>query len=636
MDLSRYAALFLTESREQLSACGQALLDWERTPGAVEPVVNLFRAMHTFKGMAAAMGYANLTELAHRTESVLDLLRSDPASGRELIDLFFRITDALEQGVGGALEGGDAKLDFTPLLGELDQASVQTSPTGSWAIPARTDAPAPVPKPGDTAGKPEAAAPAAAQAGQHDVRVTIRPGAAMRGARAMLVLRKAESLGAVSGVRPQPAAFEQDDFDGRLGFLLQAGATQDEIRAALLTVGDVGEVEFGEVTPEPAAEGAGRGRQIRIDLRRLDALMNQVGELVVAKGQLAELAETSGSPELKAVASRIGRVVSDLHGEVVQARMTPVWQVFDRFPRVVRDLARQLGRRVRFEVDGEDTQLDRAILDELGEPLIHLLRNAVDHGIEPPAVRKKAGKPEEGSIRISAASDRTTVLIRVSDDGKGIDRKKALPEAIKAGLVPAGTTELADDVLLRLLSRPGYSTAEKVTDVSGRGMGMDAVLSRVRTLGGSVELATERGRGSTFTLRLPMTLAIVRALLAKVGEERYAIPLAGIAETVEFHADRVAALEGREAYVLRDELVPTVRLRERLGVTGVRPVGKLPAVIVEVGERRAAVVVDALLGQQEIVVEPFDAPRGTLPVFSGATILGDGAPALIVDPAALV
>jgi two-component system, chemotaxis family, sensor kinase CheA len=622
MDLSRYAALFLTESREQLSACGQALLDWERTPGAVEPVVSLFRAMHTFKGMAAAMGYSNLTELAHRTESVLDLLRSDPASGRELIDLFFRITDALEQGVAGAIDGGDAKLDFTPLLGELDQASVAASPTGSWAIPARPEA-------------PEVKAPVEAGVGL-EIRVSIRAGAAMRGARAMLVLRKAESLGAVTGVRPQAASFEQDDFDGRLSFVLQTSRAPAAITAALESVGDVAGVEFGEIRTAQGGEASGRGRQIRIDLRRLDALMNQVGELVVAKGQLGEIAEVSGSPELKAVASRIGRVVSDLHGEVVQARMTPVWQVFDRFPRVVRDLARQLGRRVRFEVEGEETQLDRAILDDLGEPLIHLLRNAVDHGVEPPAKRKKAGKPEEGLIRVSAASDRTTVLIRVTDDGKGIDRAKALPEAIQAGLVPAGTAELTDDVLLRLLSRPGYSTAAQVTDVSGRGMGMDAVISRVRTLGGSVELQSERGRGSTFTLRLPMTLAIVRALLARVGEERYAIPLAGIAETVEFHPDRVAALEGREAYVLRDTLVPTVRLRDRLGVHGVRPVGKVPAVILEVGERRAAVVVDALLGQQEIVVESFDAPRGTLPIFSGATILGDGAPALIVDPAALV
>ena len=434
------------------------------------------------------------------------------------------------KGVGTAIEGGDSRLDFTPLLAELDKASVSTSPTGSWAIPAKPAEPVAVPV-----------------AGAREIRVTIRPGAVMRGARATLAIRKAETLGSVTGVRPQPAAFEQDDFDGRFSFMLLAPADDNEVTAAIKSVGDVAEVEFGGKTDDTVTEAAARGRQIRIDLRRLDALMNLVGELVVAKGRLTELAESDDSPDLKAVSARIGRVVSDLHGEVVQARMTPVWQVFDRFPRVVRDLARQLGRRVRFEVEGKRHQLDRAILDELGEPLIHLLRNAVDHGIERPAARKKAGKPEEGLIRISASSDRTTVLIRVSDDGKGIDRAKLLPEAIKTGLLQAGAGKLTDDALLRLLSRPGYSTAEQVTDVSGRGMGMDAVLTRVRALGGTVEVSTAPDRGTSFTLRLPMTLAIMRALMASVGEERYAIPLVGIAETVEFVPDRRRRMEGREA-----------------------------------------------------------------------------------------
>jgi two-component system chemotaxis sensor kinase CheA len=260
----------------------------------------------------------------------------------------------------------------------------------------------------------------------------------------------------------------------------------------------------------------------------------------------------------------------------------------------------------------------------------------VDHGIELPADRAALGKPEGGLVRISAASERSTVLIRITDDGRGIDRQRMLGKAIELEMAASGTAELSDDLLLRLLARPGFTTAESVTDVSGRGMGMDAVLTRIRTLGGSVEVETKLGQGTTFTLRLPMTLAIVRALLARVGEERYAIPLAGVTETVEMHGDRLAALDGREAYVLRERLIPTVRLRERLGVNGAHPPGRQPAVIVELGERRAALVVDALLGQQEIVVEPFDAPPGTLPVFTGATILGDGAPALIVDPAALV
>ena len=620
MDLSRYANLFLTESREQLGLSGQALLEWERQPAAAEPVVSLFRAMHTFKGMAAAMGYANLAELAHRIESVLDVLRSDPAAGREHVDLFFRVVDGLERGVERAVEGGDGALDFAALIEELNQASAEAAPTGSWAGPA----PAPPPVAAEPAG-----------AGRQ-VQVTIRSDTPLRGARALLVLRKAATLGAVGAVRPPVGVFESDTFEGQFGFDLQSELAEAAVVEALRSVGDVASVVIGAPPAQPADETVERRRQIRMDARRLDTIMNLVGELVVAKGRLTDLADQAGEPELKALAARISRVTSTLYGEVVQARLTPVWQVLDRFPRLVRDLARQLGRRVRFEVAGEDTQLDRAILDEIGEPLLHLLRNAVDHGIEPPEERKRRGKPEEGLIRVVASSDRTTVLLQVSDDGRGIDQSRVLETARKAGLVAPETRALADDELLRVLARPGFSTATRVTDVSGRGMGMDAALSRIRLLGGSVELTSVAGQGSTFTLRLPMTLAIVRALLAVVGEERYAIPIAGVAETVEYRPERTASLEGREGFILREELLPLVQLRDRLGVTGPRPPGRQPAVILEVGERRTAVVVDALVGQQEIVVEPFDAPKGMLPVFSGATILGDGIPALIVDPAALV
>jgi two-component system, chemotaxis family, sensor kinase CheA len=618
MDLSRYAALFLTESREQLAACGKALLDWERDPSATEPAVSLFRAMHTFKGMAAAMGYANLTELAHRTESVLDAIRSAPASGQEHFDLFFRIVDALEQSAEQAVEGQDGGLDFGTLLGELDQASAAAAPTGSWAIPARAEADAP-----------------AAKAGRR-IRVTINPAAGMRGARAFIALRKAEALGAVSGLRPPPAVIEQDSFDGVFTFQLETAQTDAAVVEAIRSVGDVAAVEVGDPTPAASREGLDRGRHIRVDLDRLDAMMKQVGELIVARGRLGELAEQLGNLELEAVSARIGRVSSEIHGEIVQARMTPVWQVFDRFPRVVRDLARQLGRRVRFEVEGEDIELDRSILDEVSEPLIHLLRNAVDHGIEAPEDRVRQGKSAEGQVRLEAVRDRGGVAIRVHDDGAGIDREKVLAKAIREKVLPKGTPPLTDDDLLRLLSRPGFSTAKRVTDVSGRGMGMDAVVARVRSLGGALELRTAPGQGTTFSLRLPLTLAIVRALLARVGEERYAIPTAGVAETVEFSSSKVSRVDGEERFTLRDEVLPTVRLRERLGIGGMRPAGRIPAVIIEVGDRRSALVVDALVGQQEIVVEPFEAPRGMVPVFSGATILGDGIPTLILDPAALV
>ena len=623
MDRSRYAALFLSESREHLNLCNQLLLEWERDPKASEPVTGIFRAMHTLKGMAGAMGFTNLTELAHRTETLLDILRSAPGASIEFHDLLFRVVDALEAGVSQAVAGGDEQLDFRALLAELNDVSNSSPATGSWAVDTRARVEEPVgPGPGRV------------------VRVAIRSDAPMRGARALIALRRAESLGRVTAVRPAPSGFEHEEFDGRFSFRLESESADHAVVEAIGSVGDVASVSFGEETASTSAgaahAGTGRSRQIRVDLARLDALMNQVGELVVAKGRLAELITADGSPELQAVSARIGRVVGEMQTEVIQARMTAVWQVFDRFPRVVRDLSRQLGKRIAFQVEGEEIELDRALLDEIGDPLLHLLRNAVDHGIEPPTERKQQGKPPEGRIVLSASRDRNAVAIQVSDDGRGIDRARILAKAIKEGVVDKGTSSLTDEQLLRVLARPGFSTATNVTDVSGRGVGMDAVVSRLRGLGGSLQFESTVGQGTTFTLRIPSTLAILRALLARVGSERYAVPLASVAETVEYVSSAVVSLHGKEALVLRDLVIPTVHLRERVGAEGARPPGRPPTLILEVGGQRAALVVDALVGQQEVVVEAFDGPSGMLPIFSGATILGDGEPVLILDPAALV
>jgi two-component system, chemotaxis family, sensor kinase CheA len=302
----------------------------------------------------------------------------------------------------------------------------------------------------------------------------------------------------------------------------------------------------------------------------------------------------------------------------------------------VRDLARDLGKQIRFEMEGGAIELDRSILDELGDPLLHLIRNAADHGLEPAEDRQTAGKPAEGRILLSAVRERRTVAIRVSDDGRGIDRAAVLARAKRDGLADAAVEILTDDVLLRVLSRPGFSTARRVSGISGRGVGVEVALARARALGGSLEVQTEQGRGTTFTLRVPLTLAIVRALLAQAGEERYAVPLAYVAETVEFDPRAVTALRSREALVVRDRVIPTVHLRDLVAAKGNGLPARRPTIILEVGERRTALVVDALLGQQDIVIEPFDAPRGLPSYLGGATILADGAPALILDAAALV
>ncbi|HWE25222.1 MAG TPA: chemotaxis protein CheA, partial [Myxococcales bacterium] len=593
-----------------------------------------FRAVHTVKGMAATMGYGRVADLAHRMENLLDQLRrggKTPAD--ETLQLLFRATDALEKAVELAVTGRERDLDISAILADLDRAQSKEPAVASPTVVSPTVA------------SPTAASPT----GGRVVQVTIRPEAPLKGGRAMLVIRKAQTLGTIHRLQPPLAAFESDDFDGRLAFELDTTAGAADIEAALRTVGDVERVAVGGsegadegVAPAESVAAGGRSRHIRVDLRRLDTLMDLIGELVTERGRLNEIAARwiGQDPAIDDIAMQISRLSADLQNEIIQARMTPVWQVFDRFPRLVRDVARQLGKQVDFRVEGKEIELDRAILDELGDPLVHLLRNAVDHGIEPPAERQRHKKNPEGRIVLAAVRERNSVAISISDDGRGIDRAKILHKAKREGIVAPHGEALSDDQLLRVLARPGFSTADAVTAVSGRGVGIDVVMTRIRALGGSLEIRTEPGKGTTFVLRLPVTLAIVRALIAAVGQERYALPLTYVAETVEFGTTAMTTMEGRDAIVLHDRVVPLVDLRKLLGTNGGAPASppppRRPVVVLEMGERRAGIVVDGMLSQQEIVVKGFDAPQGTLPVFSGATIMGDGVPALILDAAGLV
>jgi two-component system chemotaxis sensor kinase CheA len=621
MDLSKYAALFLAESREHLGACDRLLLEWEREPASTRQVGGLFRAIHTVKGMAATMGYAGVADLAHRLENLLDVLRRRAAApSAQEFQLLFRSLDALAAGVEGAVTGTGAPTDEA-LGSELDAAA---SAVGEAVMTAEHTALSARPSGAFSAPREEA----------RPVQVVLRRDAVMRGARAALALQRAEALGSVSAVRPAPSLFDSQDFDGRFAFRLATSATEAEIEAALRAAGEVESVRFEADDVETQA--AAQSRQIRVDLGRLDALMKQVGELVVAKNRLGALATESSDPDLAEVSDRIARLASEMQAEVIAARMTPVGEVLERFPRVVRDLARDLGKRIRFDVEGGEIELDRSILDEIGPPLLHLIRNAADHGIESAEERIRAGKPEEGRILLSASRDRNSVALRLSDDGRGIDREKILAKARREGVVDHAPEALGDDVLLRVLARPGFSTAESVSGVSGRGVGVDVAVTKVRALGGTIDVRSELGKGTTFIIRVPLTLAIVRALLASAAGERYAVPLAYVAETVEFDPRSVTAVRDREALLVRDRVIPTVHLRDLVRQQP-RPVPpKAPTVILEIGERRAALVVDALVGQQDIVVEPFDAPREMPSFVGGATILADGSPALILDAAALV
>jgi two-component system chemotaxis sensor kinase CheA len=626
MDLSQYAELFLAESREHLSACNHLLLQWERAPASPEPVGGIFRAVHTVKGMAATMGYARVADLAHRMENLLDRIRkSGAAPSRDVLQLLFRATDLLEKAIDLAATGREREADVAGLGTALDAAAkrVGGGPTGRAAARA--------------AAAPPASLPLEPMGGGRHVAVSLRPEAPLKGGRALLVLRRAQGLGGVTQVSPPVATFESEDFDGRFTLRLDSTASTEAIERQLLGAGDVDRVAVTEPESGAAkAEVGERSRHIRVDLRRLDALMDLIGELVTARGRLNQLAAERRDPAVDDVAIQVSRLTSELQTEIIQARMTPVWQVFDRYPRLVRDLAHQLDKQVALRVEGKEIELDRAILDELGDPLVHLLRNAVDHGIESPAERRRRGKRPEGEIVLAAVRERASVAISIADDGRGIDRERVLEKAKQEGIVDGHLEILSDDQLLRVIGRPGFSTAQAVTSVSGRGVGIDVAMTKIRSLGGTIEIQTELGKGTTFVLRLPVTLAIVRALIADVGGERYVLPLTYVSETVEFGAVPITTVEGREAMVLRDHVVPLVHLRDLLGAVGGPLSARRPVVVLQMGERRTGIVVDGMLGQHEIVVKGFDAPQGTLPVFSGATIMGDGVPALILDAGGLV
>lgn len=628
MDHGRYAALFLSESREHIGACNQHLGLLERDPGAQEAVHALFRAMHTIKGMAAMMGYAHVTELAHRSENLLDLVRAGTVTAdATLVRLLTEAVDELDRGIEEAATGHDQELDFSYVLERLDTLvgpeSTGTSPQASG--------PASVPEPAPRRSRGDQSRP---------VRVTVRPGVMMPGARAALALNQAAGLGEVTDVTPGAQEFQQEGFDGAFSFWIETDRADEVLEEALRSVGDIDSVTIGDAArsqgPAAGDDAVRRAHNmIRVDLRRLDSLMSHVGELVVARNRLVELA-AHGGEELEAVSSRINRLVNEVQSEVIATRMTPVWQVFDRFPRAVRDLARELGKQVSLTIEGGDIEVDRSLLDEIGDPILHLLRNAVDHGIEPGADRLQAGKPEEGRLVIRCSRERDSIVVIVEDDGRGIDREVVLAKARETGVVGDEVEELTDDLLLQVLGRSGFSTATKVTSVSGRGVGIDVVLTKIRALGGSAEIQSQVGRGTTFILRLPLTLVIFRALLARVCTERYVLPMAFVAETVEYNQATRAEVHGRDSLVLRDEVLATTDLRDIVGLDDAERSARRPCVILEVGDRRSALLVDALIGQQEVVVEQFDPPSGMPRWVSGATILADGTPALILDAAALV
>jgi two-component system chemotaxis sensor kinase CheA len=541
VNTKRYAELFRAEARERLSEMNTSLLALERGEGA-DRVAELFRAVHTVKGMSAAMGYIPVRDLSHALETLLDLLRRGalPVTPA-VVETLFESVDTLESAIVAVSQDAHEEIDVSAAVASRE-AMTATAPVENDAINPTMEWP---------------------------------------------IMRQVAPTPSV----PQPAA-----------------------------------------RPAPAAQGMSgeKGQRfVRVDAARLDSLMTLIGELVIVRGRLQDIARKSPNPALSETVLNASRLIGNLQTEITTARMVPVGQAFERFERMVRDTSHVLGKKVVFEILGSDIEVDKSVLDEIGEPVMHLIRNSLDHGVETPAERRVAGKPPVAKLTLSAARERSSVVIRVSDDGRGIDINRVLERASDAGLIEPDHGLLSDAEILALIARPGFSTTSKVTEISGRGVGLDVVATKVRSLGGSVELSTDAGAGTEIRLELPMTLAIIHALLARSENEVYALPITHVIETLVVDPSMVSFEDGREVLMVRGQSVPAVRLRERLGHAPSDKRGH--AVVLDLPDGRMSLLVDEFVGQQEVVVKTFDAARGMPQLFNGATILTNGSPALILD-----
>jgi len=692
MDISQYKDLFITEAQEHLEALNQSMVDLEKEPGNPDVLTEIFRSAHTLKGMSATMGFDQLTELAHEMENVLDGLRSeDIEATTDIVDLLFSCFDMLGALVAAIAEESPKALDTRPQIEALRR--VYEGEKGHILSPERP--PAEVKKPELPAAEvaaseeteevveeepeeePEGEEPVEEPEAKEEeeegektlhLKITLDKDCVLKSVRVFMIFKKLSQMGKVVTSRPSVEDLEDEKFERSFEVFFSTEEQLEKVRKALLTIAEVHEVEAlqvdeaeeiavevaqvevegapperDEATPLPSPEPGGaaappiRTQSVRVNISRLDNLMNLIGELVINRTRLQEVASSYDIPELREALANTARLTADLQDEVMKTRMVPVEHIFNRFPRMVRDLAKSRRKEVDFTIEGKDIELDRTILDEISDPLMHLLRNAVDHGIDSPETREKLGKPRRGSIKLQARRDRNYVSIEVSDDGQGVDANKIFSIAVERGLIsPEERVSVSEEDALRFLATAGFSSAEEIDGVSGRGVGLDVVKNKVESLGGMLLMTSRMGEGTTFAMKLPLTLAIIQALLVKVREEIYAIPLGVVAETAVVSSHEIKYVSNQEVIFLRDETLPLLRLAKVLEVAADNGQGSFPVVVVEVAVKSVAIAVDELLGQQEIVITSLDRFLKGIRGFGGATILGTGEVALILDIPTLI
>ncbi|KHF30932.1 MULTISPECIES: chemotaxis protein CheA [Anoxybacillus] len=669
MDMNQYLEVFIDESKEHLQTINEQLLELEKNPDDVSIVNEIFRSAHTLKGMSATMGFEDLANLTHQMENVLDGIRNGKiAVTPELLDVIFRAVDDLEAMVVSIAEGGDGKRDVTAVVAQLKQiekGEVVVAPQKSNAIQEQT-----------YDEFEYTILKQSAEQGFHsyEVSVKLRSDCLLKAARVFMIFEVIEQIGEVIKSVPSVEMLEAEQFDDQFVVTVVTKVSQDELQKRIMKVSEVEEVNVQPVDlhrsentveqkeeqkkeqkeetktveqtvekKQEAQEEKQTGKQvsnktIRVNIERLDILMNLFEELVIDRGRLEQISRELNNPELHETVERMSRISGDLQNIILNMRMVPVETVFNRFPRMVRQLARDLGKKINLEIIGAETELDRTVIDEIGDPLVHLLRNAIDHGIETPDVRRAKGKPEEGTVKLKAYHSGNHVFIEIEDDGAGISREKVLRKAISKGIISEqNAANLTDKQVYELIFASGFSTADKVSDISGRGVGLDVVKSTIESLGGSVSIDSEEGVGSVFSIQLPLTLSIISVMLVEIQKEKYAIPLSSIIETAIVKKEDILHAHNQKVIDFRGKVVPLLFLKDIFEVPVVKEEDDfLSVVMVRKGEKMAGLVVDSFIGQQEVVLKSLGNYLTSVFAISGATILGDGQVALIIDCNALI
>ncbi len=680
MDQNEYQDIFMAESREYLQYLNEALLSLEKDPNDEEAVQQMFRSAHSLKGMAATMGYDSIASLTHTMENVLQRLRDKTlAASESLADILFHSLDTLEKLLAHLETPKEEEPQVDSLVKKLEQIQE------GRPIDTKTDEKAVSATAGEDRFQMEQLAvdayeqeiiKEAKMKGEsvYAAEIFLKKDALLKSVRAFMVLRSIEELGVLIKTYPSAQDLEEDRFAESFVILLHTGRQADEIKNKIVKTPDIESIEIHEFPSGLAEENdeasqkadkalerdpgmelatktngnksnhpvsaSKKEKTVRVETEKLDRLINLVGELVINRTRLVGMADSQEKGGLKEATEQLDRITSDLQNAIMKLRMVPIKQVFDRFPRMVRDLAKEEHKRINLVIQGEDTELDRSIVNQIGDPLVHLLRNAVDHGIETEEDRLQKGKEAVAKILLEARHEGSYVAIEVSDDGSGLDPKKLKDTAVKKGIITQEEAASMDErEAFHLMFKNGFSTSETITDVSGRGVGMDAVKKIIEGLNGLVDVQSAAGEGTNIIIRLPLTLAIIKALLVKTNQQVMAIPLENVKENLLVKAEDIRYVKGEKAISVRDEIVPLASLHEKL--SSLKEPKELSdkdvsVVVMHVGDKKAGFIVDQMVGQQEVVIKPLGDMLGKLKGIAGATVLGNGEVALILNVATLI